>query len=269
VNYRLPTQQDSSDVSPPEFQRGPNISGVARPGQLQVKLPDTRPYVIYTLFWVTIFIFVLQLASSYILGYDLLVEYGIKDNRLIASGQLWRLITPTFLHGGIIHIAFNMYALLLFGRRLERFFGHGRVLLLYLISGFGGNVISMMFTSAPSLGSSTAIFGLLGAEAVFLYHNQKIFGSLSQRALGSIVTVAVVNLVIGLSPGIDNWGHIGGLAAGVIFTWFGGPVMGVVGMAPQAELADQRESSEVLQAAIIVVAFFSILALGAVFLLNR
>ena len=269
MNNHSSNQQDSSDVSPPEFQRDPNFSGATQTRQVQVELPDTPPYVINTIFGVTIFLFLLQLASQYLFGYDLLVEYGVKDNRLIAEGQLWRLITPTFLHGGIIHIAFNMYALRLFGRRLERFFGHGRILLLYLLSGFGGNVISMMFTTSPSLGSSTAIFGLLGAEAIFIYQNRKIFGKMSQRALSSIVSVALINLVIGLSPGIDNWGHIGGLAAGIIFTWFGGPVMGVVGIAPYAKLEDQRQSNEVLLAVAIVLGFYGLLAFGALFLLNR
>jgi rhomboid protease GluP len=167
-----------------------------------------------------------------------------------------------------MHIGFNMYALYLFGRRLERYFGHDRFLVLYLISGFAGNVISMMFTESPSLGASTAIFGLLGAQGVFIYQNRGLFGNQTRQALQSIIMVALVNLFIGLSPGIDNWGHIGGLVAGVIFTWLGGPVLAPSGAYPYASLADQREKNDVLLAIFVSGGFFIILAVGAMFLMG-
>ena len=213
-------------------------------------------------------VFILQLASDALLGYDLPAAFGMKVNELIAAGQFWRFFTPMLLHGSIMHIGFNMYALFLFGRRLERYFGHWRFLVLYLISGFAGNVISMMFTESPSLGASTAIFGLLGAQGVFIYQNRALFGNQTRQALQSIVMVATINLVIGLSPGIDNWGHIGGLVAGVIFTWFGGPVLAPSGMYPYARLEDQRETRDVLLAIAVTGGFFAILAAGALFLMG-
>ena len=261
-----PHPDNSSDVPPPEFQRDPDLAGPASPRRVQVKLPELTPYVTYVIMGLTIFVFLLQLLSQYTLRYDLPVAIGVKDSRLIAEGQYWRLFTPMLLHGDIIHIAFNMYALRLFGPSLERFFGHGRFILLYLVSGFGGNVISMMFTEAPSLGSSTAIFGLLGAEAIFLYQNRKVFGALSQRALRNILSVAAVNLVIGLSPGIDNWGHIGGLTGGAIFTWFAGPLLAVVGLTPYAVLEDERDTNDVILGFAVSGGFFVILTLGALFL---
>jgi rhomboid protease GluP len=161
-----------------------------------------------------------------------------------------------------------MYALYLFGRRLERFFGHGRFLLLYLISGFAGNVISMMFTESPSLGASTAVFGLLGAQGIFIYQNKSLFGNQMRQALQSIIMVAGINLLIGLSPGIDNWGHIGGLVAGVIFTWLGGPVLVPNQGFPYARLEDQRDTNDVLLAVLITGGFFAILVVGALFLMR-
>ncbi len=98
---------------------------------------------------------------------------GLKVNELIVQGQYWRLLTPMFLHGDILHLGFNMYALYIFGPSLERYFGHLRFITLFVLSGFAGNVLSFMFSAAPSLGSSTAIFGLLGAEGVFLYRNRQ------------------------------------------------------------------------------------------------
>jgi rhomboid protease GluP len=231
-------------------------------------LPETRPIVAYSLLGVTIFIFLLQLLSEFVFGIDWLVQYGVKVNDRIAAGELWRLFTPMLLHGSIMHIAFNMYALNIFGPRLERFFGHGRFLILYLLGGFGGNVLSMMFTEAPSLGSSTAIFGLLGAEGIFLYQNRALFGGMARRALNNIITVALINLLIGLTPGIDNWGHLGGLVAGLIFSWLGGPLLEVRGLPPCAALVDRRERSDILLAIAVTGGFFGLLAAGALFLMK-
>jgi rhomboid protease GluP len=233
-------------------------------------MPDTSPYITYALMGITIFIYVLQLGAESLIGYDLPAYLGMKDNQLIAEGQVWRLFTPMFLHGSIMHIAFNMYALNLFGRRLERYFGHWRFLLLYLLSGFGGNVLSMMFTEAPSLGASTAIFGLLGAQGIFIYQNRGLFGSMTRQALQSVIMIAGINLLFGfVSTGIDNWGHIGGLVGGLIFAWLGGPILAPDGGFPYAKLVDQREINDVLLATAVTGGFFILLATGALFLMVR
>lgn len=187
-------------------------------------MPKLKPWMTYALMGVTIVIFLLQMASQFILGGDLPAYYGMKINEFILQGHLWRFITPVFLHGSVLHIGFNMYALYVFGPQLESLYGHWKFLWLYLVSNFGGVVLSFLLTENASLGASTAIFGLLGANAVFVYHNRRLFGSAADRSLRSMVMVAVVNLAIGLSPGIDNWGHVGGLLAGAALAWFGGPV---------------------------------------------
>jgi rhomboid protease GluP len=232
-------------------------------------MPDSSPYITYSLMGITIFIYLLQLGAEFLVGYDLPAFLGMKDNQLIAEGQVWRLFTPMFLHGSIMHIGFNMYALNLFGRRLERYFGHWRFLLLYILSGFGGNVLSMMFTEAPSLGASTAIFGLIGAQGIFIYQNRGLFGGMTRQALQSIILVAAINLMIGLSPGIDNWGHIGGLVAGLIFSWLGGPILAPDGGFPYAKLEDQRKTSDVLLASVVTGGFFVVLVTGALFLMMQ
>lgn len=208
------------------------------------------------------------MISENILHVDLPAYYGLKVNQLIAEGQLWRLFTPILLHGNLIHIGFNMYALYLIGPRLERYYGHTRFLGLYLLSGFGGNVFSMMFTDAPSLGSSTAIFGLIGAQGIFLYQNRQVFGPGVRQALNSIISIAVVNLLIGMSPGIDNWGHIGGLVGGLLVAFLGGPLLDVTGIYPDLTLSDRRTTTEIIQAHAIVAAFFGILTAGALYLMR-
>jgi rhomboid protease GluP len=253
--------------SPPPEHEAPS-SQPAGHTRVPVKLPDLTSYVTYIILGITVLIYILQLGMEYLLQSDYLVLYGAKINQRITQGELWRLFTPMFLHGSILHIAFNMYALSKLGPRLERFYGHWRFLAVYFLSGFGGNVFSMMFTDAPSLGSSTAIFGLIGAQGVFYYQNRKIFGSTFRQALNGIITIAAVNLLIGLSPGIDNWGHIGGLIGGTIFAWFSGPLLEVKGVYPNLTLLDQRESSEIVQGIGIVAGFFSLLTAGALYLMQ-
>ena len=230
--------------------------------RIPVSVPRTRPLVTYTLLVITIIIFLLQSASEYIFGYDLVAGLGMKVNELILAGQYWRLFTPMFLHGSILHLGFNLYALYIFGPGLERYYGHGRFILLFVLSGFAGNVFSFTFSASNSLGSSTAIFGLLAAEGVFLYLNQKVFGGVARRALNNIIMIAVVNLIIGLSPGIDNWGHMGGLVGGAIFAFLGGPILQVKGITPNLHIVDTRETSDVVRAALVDIFLFGALALG-------
>lgn len=225
-----------------------------------------RPYVTYILIGICVVVYLLQAGTSYLLKIDVPAALGVKENNLIIQGQLWRLFTPMFLHASILHIGFNMYALFYIGPTLERFYGRWRYLGLYLLSGFAGNVISFMFSPYPALGSSTAIFGLLGAEGVLLYQNREIFGSITRRALSQVILIAVVNLIIGLTPGIDNWGHIGGLIGGTLFAWFGGPVLQKQGLFPPFTLAELRGNREAVVAGTGVVALFFFLTIVAIFM---
>ncbi len=210
--------------------------------QVQVQLPDRRPVLTYLILGLTVVVYLIQVFSGFVFGTDLPSVYGLKVNELIVQGEYWRLLTPMLLHGSLLHIGFNMYALYILGRRIERLFGPVRFLLVYIAAGFVGNVFSFFFTQSPSLGSSTAIFGLLGAEGVFIYQHRKIFGKQFNQQLWQIVQVAVVNILIGLSPGIDNWGHIGGLIGGMVFTFLAGPLFKLEGSPSLLTLRDQRDN---------------------------
>ena len=253
------------DSSLPSDRRPP--SGYPVNAQAARRRPADRPIVTYVLIGLTILFYLAQMGSEWLLGYDLPTAFGVKANELILSGQFWRLITPVFLHGSILHIGFNMYALYIFGPGLEHYYGHWRYVALYFLAGFAGNVFSFMFTSSPSLGASTAIFGLIGAQGVFLYRNRELLGGIAQRALINILMIAAVNFVIGLSPGIDNWGHLGGLIGGALFAWYAGPVLTVEGSYPPYRLVDGRDSGDALRNGLLVAALFVFLA-AAVIVLN-
>jgi rhomboid protease GluP len=231
---------------------------------VRVKIPDRKPIVTYSLIGVSVVFFILQSFIETLSGTDLLFFYGGKINSLIKAGQFWRLITPMLLHGSILHIAMNMYALYILGGRLERFYGHGRFLLLYLLSGFAGNVLSFVLTSAPSLGASTAIFGLFSAEGIFILQNRKLFGSeRTRQALMNLGVVLVINLVYGFAPGsnIDIMGHIGGLIGGVFFAWKGGPILQIKGQAPFFDMIDARKKQDVIIASFVVLIGFALIAM--------
>jgi rhomboid protease GluP len=234
-----------------------------QPQRIAVRMPERKPRVVYALLGLTVLIFLLQMATEsgqlgrcpFFNETDLPVCYGLKVNELILDGQWWRLLTPVFLHANLIHIGFNMYALYVLGPELERHFGHWQFLALYLLSGFAGVVLSFLLTASPSLGASTAVFGLLGAQAAFVYLNQKLFGKRAQIMLRNIIQIAVINLLIGLTPGIDNWGHIGGLLGGGLFALIAAPVYRVEGDEMEYRLVNRtpRERMWVASVAVAIV----------------
>lgn len=187
--------------------------------------PDFTPWVTYTLLGITVLMFAGQYLTESQTGIDLFAAFGAKINQEIIAGQFWRLVTPIFLHASLIHIGFNMYALFALGPGLERYYGRVRFLLLYFLSGIAGNVVSFYFSPNASLGASTSLFGLVAAEAVFIYRNREFFGKQARALLGNLFLIVAVNLMLGLSPGIDNWGHMGGLVGGLAFAWMNGPLL--------------------------------------------
>lgn len=252
------TPASSSGTSAPESQ------------QIRVPLPYSAPYVTYTIIGVTIAFYLAQIGSVAVFGYpvsftniDWLELYGARINDFIKAGQVWRFLTPALLHGSIPHIFFNMYALYSIGVGLERYFGGRRYLLLYILGAFTGNVTSFLFTTGYSVGASTAIFGLIGAEAIFLIQNRKMFAGQFNRAIGNVIFIIVINLfLVGSLPGIDNWGHIGGLLGGLMFTSLAGPIWQVESnMVGGFSLVDKRSFRDVLTGAAAVVFVFGALAM--------
>ncbi|HVN53114.1 MAG TPA: rhomboid family intramembrane serine protease [Anaerolineaceae bacterium] len=232
-----------------------------------IQVQRVRPVVTYSLIGVTVVVYLLQLYSISQFGIDYPAAYGAKVNELIQAGQLWRLITPVFLHSTSFyaHILFNMYALYSLGRGLEPEYGHSRFLALYLLGGFGGNVASFIMTPDASYGASTAIFGLLGAEAVLVYQNRRFLRN-PRSVFLNIIAIAAINLILGfVNPGIDNWGHLGGLIAGTLYAWFAGPLWDVEGVSPNLRLVDRRPVNSILTAGVLVFALVAAAALYTIY----
>jgi rhomboid protease GluP len=144
-----------------------------------------------------------------------LVIFGAKVNELVEAGQEWRLFTAMFLHIGVLHLLFNLYALNALGPMVEGYFGHLRFLAIYLLGGLFGSLASYAFSPAPSAGASGAIFGLAGAITVYFLRYRENFGARGRAILQNMLLVIGLNLVLGLGmSGIDNWGHMGGLVGG-------------------------------------------------------
>jgi membrane associated rhomboid family serine protease len=156
-----------------------------------------------------------------------LIAFGAKTNALLQSGEWFRLVTPIFIHAGLLHLLLNSYALWVVGIQVEKLYGSARFLLIYLLSGVGGvagSYLGQAFLSkpadAPSVGASGAIFGLFGVLAVFGFRYRHEMPPAIRRAMtAGVLPVIVINLFIGFSiPFIDNSAHIGGLLTGAALT---------------------------------------------------
>ncbi len=147
---------------------------------------------------------------------DQLLEAGAMVPLLVADGEWWRLLTAIFLHIGLLHLAFNTLALLVFGGLIEEAFGSARMVALYLVTGFAASVTSFTFGSPliAAAGASGAIFGMLGAWLAYNLRRRSL--SMARANMQSALFLIGINLVFGFTvPGIDNLAHIGGLVSGV------------------------------------------------------
>ena len=192
--------------------------------QRRLVLPIVRPRLTQALIVLTALVFAGQYASVSFLGGDLVAFFGAKSNSAIAGGEYWRLLTPLFIHANLLHLFVNAYSLWIIGPQVEAPFGYARFLLIYLLSGAAGVVLSFALSPNPSVGASGAIFGLVGALTEYLFRHRRRFGAFGRQRLMNLVAVIGFNLLFGLtSRQIDNWGHLGGLVGGAVLGWLIGP----------------------------------------------
>lgn len=210
------SKADMNDkVDPVEFFKlteDMNQKTIKNEKKLQKIFSPKKPVVTYVLIVINLMVFLYGMLY----GNKELIELFGNNYELVQSGQIYRLFTCMFVHSDTMHILLNMYALYTIGPVVERYYGKGKYLFIYIISGLLGSVFSGVFMSADSIsiGASGAIFGLLGSICYFTYYYR---ATLQGILRGSIIPVIVINLIIGfLSPSIDLSAHIGGLIGGIL-----------------------------------------------------
>jgi len=158
-----------------------------------------------------------------------IIRWGANFGPLTLSGDWWRLISCVFIHIGIIHLVFNMYALLMVGVYLEPMLGKVRYITAYLCTGIFASLVSLWWHKEPvaSAGASGAIFGMYGVFLALLSTNL-IPKQVRDSLLKSIGIFIVYNLAYGMRSGVDNSAHIGGLISGLIIGYLFFPGLKVV-----------------------------------------
>ena len=162
-------------------------------------------------------VFVVEVALKALASAERLVAFGALSRPEVFGGQYWRLESATWLHGGPEHLISNAIALYILGMICEHAFGGTQYFVLYVLSGVGGSILSVLINEGPSVGASGAIFGLQGAAIVlFRRHRERIL--MRDRRIGVVLFGwAVYSIVTGwTSPFIDNGAHIGGVLTGAL-----------------------------------------------------
>jgi len=180
------------------------------------------PTVIFSLVVVNGILFALQAATPY--SRELENTFALWP---LSSGFMpWQLVTYGFLHGGLMHIAFNMFMLWMFGRELENIFGARRFLTYYLVCVVGAGIVQLVVAamqdgSYPTVGASGGVFGLLLLFGM-TFPNRMImllFPPIPMKAKYMVVLFGALELYLGLSgraPGIANFAHLGGMLFGFL-----------------------------------------------------
>lgn len=187
---------------------------------------NRAPFFTYTFLGIQLLVFVLMELMGYRFGImegstnsTILELFGaMSPEAIIQNQEYWRLITPIFVHIGLMHIAVNSLTLYFAGRILEPIIGHTRFFFLYILSGIMGNALSFGFGSSYGLsaGASTSLFGMFAAFIILgrIYPYHPVIRHMSQNMMLLIVLNLVMNL---FDSGVDILGHLGGAIGGILF----------------------------------------------------
>ena len=171
----------------------------------------------YSLMAVSILLFLISTVSDD-LAETMFVTGALHGYFVVVKGELYRLVTSTFLHSGGTHIIMNMLSLYIVGKMVERLFSKIAYLSIYFISAFFGAFLSMyIHIGGVAVGASGAIFGLFGALAGFVLVHKDTMGGQFKAFMKDFGIILIINLVIGFAvPSIDISAHVGGLFAGMV-----------------------------------------------------
>jgi rhomboid protease GluP len=165
-------------------------------------------------------IFAWQLDAGALASQESIIAAGALARDRVMQGEWWRLLSATMLHGNAEHLVGNALSLYILGMASEHAYGTRPMLLIYLVSGVAGSLLSIAMGPGPSVGASGAIFGLMGAVMVLFWkHRHELL--VRDKRIGVVIAAwAVFTIVTGLMvPMIDNAGHVGGLLGGIAAAW--------------------------------------------------
>jgi membrane associated rhomboid family serine protease len=231
-----------------------------------------QAWVTWAIVVANVIVFVLDGALSAGSGFSFtggagpLTEAGAVYGPAVAAGEWWRLGTAAFLHLGLLHILFNMYALWLFGPIMEQMYGHVEFAVIYLLCALGGNVLTVLAApDVPAVGASGAIFGLFGLAFIVSRRRHLLLGPEARAMLSRVGTLLVLNLFITFTVPFISWtGHVGGLlvgaAIGLVLAPVNVPTLGGMWRAPDGSLLAGRMAPSLRASVYLVVA--AVLVLG-------
>ncbi len=207
-----------------------SMSGVAAPGIGRLAknlLPGitaaTSLLMLVNGFWFVMMVMAqIKGGSGGIAGFDgeLLIRFGsglsrpgLMPSGEVTGGEWWRLVTPMFLHGGLLHFIFNSFLLMQLGPVVEQIYGAQRFWLIYLACGLSGSAASQLPRPVNTVGASGAIMGLIGLLLVYGYRSGSVLGqSMKQLAIRLLLYTVILSLLFR----IDHLNHAGGFAAGAL-----------------------------------------------------
>ena len=148
---------------------------------------------------------------------DALYNFGMTGGYAWLHGRYWTLITANFLHGSFLHLLFNIMWMRSLGEMATGLLGPARFFIVFILTGVGGFLTSVLFSPSPTIGASAAIFGLMG---VLIGFGRRRGGELGTNLNQQMLVWAGIGLVFGLSmPGINNYAHVGGFITGLGMAW--------------------------------------------------
>ena len=192
----------------------------ARPGGYAVPVAK-YPVFCYIILAINGLVFLLMEMDGGSANIATLIRFGaVSYHHVFVLGEYHRLITPIFLHIGFMHLIFNTFSMILFGMRAERYFGHGKFLVIYILSGVAGNLV-MALASVYSLGAgaSGSLYGMMGALLAFTLLRKQNVENFRAGILGVMIAVGIfmgftMNRLPDM-PNVGNGAHIGGLVVGL------------------------------------------------------
>ncbi|XVE77420.1 hypothetical protein DITRI_Ditri13aG0061100 [Diplodiscus trichospermus] len=187
-------------------------------------------YLISILASINIAVFLFEIATPVRISglelFSLPSLYGAKINDLILVGEWWRLVTPMFLHSGILHVALGCWALLSFGPQVCRHYGSFTFFLIYLVGGISGNLISFLHTPEPTVGGTGPVFAVIGAWLIYQIQNKDVTANdISERMFQKAIVVTALSFILSHFGAIDDWTHFGAAFTGIAYGFFTCPTL--------------------------------------------